>query len=100
MTAPVLEATLRIALTEGLPVLAVCGAIEGLLGFKAEEFLSSKVCLKDRIHPDDADVASVLLAPEVQKESVPFNIRMRHADGRIRCIKGYSTKGQPLAAVR
>jgi diguanylate cyclase (GGDEF)-like protein/PAS domain S-box-containing protein len=92
MTAPVLEATLRIALTEGLPVLAVCGAIEGLLGFKAEEFLSSKVCLKDRIHPDDADVASVLLAPEVQKESVPFNIRMRHADGRIRCIKGYSTK--------
>jgi diguanylate cyclase (GGDEF)-like protein/PAS domain S-box-containing protein len=92
MTASVLEATLRIALAEGLPVLAVSGDIEGLLGFKAEEFLSSRVFLKDRIHPDDADVASVLFAPEIQKESVPFNLRMRHADGRIRCIKGHSTK--------
>ncbi|MDR3727188.1 MAG: PAS domain S-box protein [Terracidiphilus sp.] len=92
ITSPVLEAILRIALTEGLPVLEVSGDIEGLLGFKAEDFLSSTVFLKDRIHPDDADVASVLFAPEIQKESVSFNIRMRHADGRIRCIKGDFTK--------
>jgi diguanylate cyclase (GGDEF)-like protein/PAS domain S-box-containing protein len=92
MTAPVIEATLSISLTEGLPVLAVSGGIEELLGFKADEFLSAKVLLQDRIHPDDADVASALFTPEVQKEPVPFNIRMRHADGRIRCIKGYSTR--------
>jgi len=91
-SAYVIEATLRIALTEGLPVLAVGGGIEDLLGFTAEDFLSSKVSLRDRIHPGDDDVADVLFAPEIQTKSTPFNVRIRHADGRIRCIVGHATK--------
>jgi diguanylate cyclase (GGDEF)-like protein/PAS domain S-box-containing protein len=91
-TAPVLEATVCMTLTEGLPVLAVSGGIEALLGFKAEEFVSSKVALKDRVHEDDADLAALLFSPEIQREALPFNIRLKHADGRFRCIRGVGWK--------
>ena len=92
MNAMVLEATLRIALTEGLPVLAAGGSMEALLGFKPEDFLSSKISLHDLIHPDDSGIAGLLFAPEIQQESIPFNLRLQHADGKFRCIKGLGTK--------
>ena len=92
MTTSVLEATVRIALTKEMPVLTVGGRMEALLGFKAKEFLTSRVTLRDLIHPDDADIADDLFAPQIQEEETAFNIRLRHADGRIRCLKGHYTK--------
>jgi diguanylate cyclase (GGDEF)-like protein/PAS domain S-box-containing protein len=82
------QSTIRFALDEHLNVLSVCDGIESLLGFSAEDFLKSKVVLKDRIHADDADIASMLFSPCQKEDTGTFNIRLRHADGRIRCVRG------------
>jgi diguanylate cyclase (GGDEF)-like protein/PAS domain S-box-containing protein len=92
MDSKVLQASVRLALTAKLPVLSVSDGVEALLGFKPEDFLSSRVSLKERIHPDDSDSADALFSPEIQRGAGGFNIRMRHADGRIRCIKGHCAK--------
>ena len=88
MTGPLVQAKLRLALDDCLTVLAVDDGIERLLGLRAEDFLTSRVNLKDRVHADDADIAGMLFSPQLDKESGSFNIRLRHADGQIRCIKG------------
>jgi len=92
MSSHVLEATVRLALTDGLQVLSVSEGIEALLGFTPEDFLFSKVSLKERIHPHDSDTSGALFSLEIHSGSGTFNIRLRHADGRIRCIKGHCTK--------
>jgi diguanylate cyclase (GGDEF)-like protein/PAS domain S-box-containing protein len=67
-----------------------------LLGFKPEDFLTSRVRLQDRIHPGDSEIADLLFCREKpdQMQAIPgsFNLRIRHADGRIRCIRGQSTR--------
>ena len=92
MNGPLVQAKLRLALDECLTVLAVDEGIEQLLGLRAEDFLTSRVSLKDRIHTDDADIAGMLFSPQLEKASGSFNIRLRHADGRIRCVKGQFTR--------
>jgi hypothetical protein len=89
--APV-EAKIRLALDEHLTVLSAGCGVETLLGFSAEDFLTSKVSLKDRIHSDDGDIAGVLFSPNSKDRSGTFNIRLRHADGTIRCVKGQYSK--------
>jgi diguanylate cyclase (GGDEF)-like protein/PAS domain S-box-containing protein len=86
------EANLRFALTDRFQPLSVRGDVETLLGFTSEDFLSSRVSLKDRIHPQDSDIAAILFSPETGNKAGTFNIRIRHADGRIRCIKGHYTR--------
>ena len=92
MEVSLLEATFRLALTEQLPVLAVSDGSEALLGYKPEEFLTHRVRLQDRIHPGDSDIADLLFCrdhPEpAQVISGSCNLRIRDADGRIRCIRG------------
>ncbi|MGA3081332.1 MAG: EAL domain-containing protein [Terracidiphilus sp.] len=92
MKRALVEANLRLALTDRLPVLSVSDSIETLLGFKPDDFLSARVSLKDRIHPHDADIAAVLFSPEIKNKASTFNIRLRHADGGIRCIKATCSK--------
>lgn len=87
-----LEAKFCLELTERLPVLSVSDGVEALLGFKAEDFLTSRVSLKERIHKDDSEIAERLFSPEVQPPSGDFNIRVRHSDGKIRCLRGHFTK--------
>ena len=82
-----LEANLRLALTDGLPVLSVSDSIEALLGFSPDSFVSARVSLKDRIHPHDADIAFALFSAQIETQSTAVNLRIRHADGRIRCMK-------------
>jgi diguanylate cyclase (GGDEF)-like protein/PAS domain S-box-containing protein len=88
-----LEANIRLALTEQLPALAAGEGVSELLGFSPADFLSSRVRLRDRIHADDSDIAEMLFSTDIQVPSGTFNIRLRHADGRIRCIRGNYTKG-------
>ena len=85
--APV-QSKIRIALDEHLTLLSVSDGIESLLGFSTEDFLKSRVSLRDRIHADDADIADMLFSPTLEEDTGTFNIRLRHADGRIRCIRG------------
>src|ERR1017187_3931498 len=88
MTGPLVQAKLRLALDERLTVLSVDDGIARLLGFSAEDFSSARVSLRDRIHADDADIAGMLFSLPAEDKSGTFNIRLRHADGLIRCVRG------------
>jgi diguanylate cyclase (GGDEF)-like protein/PAS domain S-box-containing protein len=92
MKHPMLEAKLRLGLTDRLPVLSVSDGIEALLGFKPGDFLLATVSLQDRIHPHDSDIAAILFSLEIENQASRFNIRLRHADGRIRCVKATCTR--------
>ena len=92
MIGSILEATIRLALTERIRVLSVSEGIEALLGFKAEDFLASSVTLPERIHPQDSDIAEMLFSPKSPRNSGTINLRLRHIDGRIRLAKGHFSK--------
>ena len=99
MKGPLVQAKLTLAVGKLETVLSADDGIQRLLGFSAEDLLGSKVKLRDRIHHDDADIAASLFAPVTQTESGTFNIRLRHADGCIRCITGRFTKRPALGRV-
>ena len=87
-----LEASIRLALTANFPVLSILGEMEALVGFKPEEFLAARVSFKNLIHPQDLDIAEELFACENHQQAGSFNIRLRQANSRIRCLKGHYTK--------
>ena len=66
--------------------------VEALFGHTREEFLAAKVQLKDRIHPEDAGLAESLFSPDGAITSGSVNLRIRHAGGRIRCVKAWYAK--------
>jgi PAS domain S-box-containing protein len=86
------QASVRVALREPLPVLSISQGIEALLGFAAEDYLSGRVSLLQQIHPHDRDIADLLFSPGDPSASGTFNLRIRHADGRIRCLRGQYRK--------
>ncbi|MGD1107265.1 MAG: PAS domain S-box protein, partial [Terracidiphilus sp.] len=63
-----------------------------MLGYSQRDFLTAKVNLKDLIHPDDAGMADYFFSNGLEIRTGCINIRLRHADGRIRCVKGCFTK--------
>jgi diguanylate cyclase (GGDEF)-like protein/PAS domain S-box-containing protein len=87
-----LEAHFRFTLTDSISLLSVSDEVEALLGFKPDDFLAGRVSLKNLIHVHDLDIASELFSTESNKTSGTFNIRLRQANGRIRCIKGHYSK--------
>ncbi len=87
-----IESRFSIALTHPARVLSVSNDIDNLLGFKEEVFRNGNISLQSLIHPHDQDIADVLFSNEMHPASGIFNIRLRHADGRIRCLKGQYTK--------
>ncbi|MDP3702253.1 MAG: PAS domain S-box protein [Hylemonella sp.] len=88
----VLEARLSLALRDLLPILSVTESIEALLGFTPDDYLSARVSLPQQVHPHDTDIADMLFSSGDPGTSGTFNIRLRHADGRIRCIRGEYSK--------
>jgi len=88
----VLEARVSLALKGQLPIVSVSDSIEALLGFTADDYLSGRVSLKQQIHPQDSDIADMLFSSGDPGASGDFNIRLRHANGRIRCIIGQYSK--------
>ena len=87
-----LEATFDITLRAPLAVLSVSETVNALLGYTPQDFLSSSVSLLSLIHPHDADIADRLFSIETPQDSDTLNFRLRHADGRIRCVKGIYKK--------
>lgn len=87
-----IEAYFHILLIKPMDIFSVSDGIEDLLGFKSEEFIKGNVSLLDRIHGNDKDIADVLFSTDMKKSSGSFNIRLRQANGCIRCIKGNYTK--------
>jgi diguanylate cyclase (GGDEF)-like protein/PAS domain S-box-containing protein len=73
--------------------------IEALLGIPAEDFLDGVVSLLARIHPDDHDIADALFSAEADAAEHVVNLRLRHADGRIRCVRATYVKTRDGDAV-
>jgi hypothetical protein len=90
--AGIVQAKFRIALTGKSGILSIGDDIEALLGFKADDFLTANVSLQGQIHPHDQDIADVLFSTDTSDNSGYFNLRLRQANGRIRCVKGHYTK--------
>ena len=68
-------------------VLSACPGILPLLGYEADDFVSGRVSLRDLIHPDDSDLAEVLFAADGGRSSGVLSLRLRQADGRVRCVR-------------
>jgi PAS domain S-box-containing protein len=88
-----LEATFRYSLTERPVLLSVSESVASLLGFAPERLMRGEVALIDRIHAHDADVVAYLFDSTTVAQAGECNLRIRQANGRIRCIKAIFTKG-------
>jgi len=87
-----LESILHISLTDNEEVLLASAGVETLLGFNAQELLTKKVVLRNRIHPSDQDIADEIFSKKIQPENVSCNLRLRHAEGNIVCVKADYSK--------
>ena len=89
---PMVNPTFCFASSDPPRLVSVRGATESLLGYSQHQFLTSKVHLKDLIHPDDVGVAASVFSPDLGVRSGSLSLRVRHASGRIRCVKAHYTK--------
>lgn len=85
------QAVFRIRQSGDGGVVATEGGVEALLGIDPAQFLSGAVSLAARIHPQDADVAARIFSAGEEREGVAeegwTNLRVRHANGKIRCLR-------------
>jgi diguanylate cyclase (GGDEF)-like protein/PAS domain S-box-containing protein len=86
------QCKLSLSLDDPCTVLSVDEGVNALLGYRADAIQSGQVKLRDLIHRDDADVASRLFSDADNIDSGTVSFRMRHADGRIRCVRGSYSK--------
>jgi PAS domain S-box-containing protein len=85
------EAAFQLELHDASPaLLEVSQGVRDLLGYGADELLAGRVHLPSLIHPHDADIAALLFSmpPTPQDGEGVRNLRVRHANGRILCVKG------------
>ena len=68
-------------------VLSASAGIRSLLGHAAADFTRGRLSLAELIHPDDSDLAAPLFAPDDKPSCGVLRLRLRQADGRIRCIR-------------
>ncbi len=76
-----------ISLEGSITNISVSDNIFELIGYKAESFLNGEVSLRKLIHPKDADISDLLFSNKTNIKSGSFNLRMRHNDGHIICLK-------------
>ena len=95
------EAAFRFALHSTLaPSLIDVGTgCLALTGYPPDDFVAGRVTLQDRIHPDDRDIANLLFAPDSPPADGSCNLRVRQANGRIRCVKALYAKRSEGGAV-
>jgi diguanylate cyclase (GGDEF)-like protein/PAS domain S-box-containing protein len=82
-----LEARVALRLTPPVKVVSVGAEIEALLGDAPAEYLSGRLSLRDRVHPGDRDLADALFDGEGPLGPGVVHLRIRHANGRIRCVR-------------
>jgi len=86
------NATFCFALSSPPRLVSAGEDVDFLLGYSQEEFHSARVQLRDRIHPEDAGLAEALFSQNHTDTSGSVNLRIRHADGKIRCLKARYAK--------
>ncbi|MGC2618494.1 MAG: PAS domain S-box protein, partial [Acidobacteriaceae bacterium] len=92
MKSNALTATVRLRLTQPFQVLAASDGIQPLLGYTPEEWRTARVHLVDRLHPEDRPLLEPLLVSNLATPSGSMNLRLRHQDGGIRCVRCEYTK--------
>lgn len=83
----VLGADFRLVFVKKLDVLSTGERVESLLGYKPRQFLTSQVSLESLLHPQDRAVVEGLFRTEANADAGSLAVRIRHADGRIRCLR-------------
>ncbi|MCL2345675.1 MAG: response regulator [Desulfobulbus sp.] len=68
------------------PLLRAVDGSQELFGYSPQALLADPGLLPRLVHADDASLAAVLFAGDAPPPV--FNIRLRHANGRIRCCRG------------
>ena len=91
------DATFCFVLKSPPQLVSVGENAEALLGYRREEFLTAKIQLTDRIHPEDAGQAETLFSQKNPNASGSVTLRIRHADGKIRCFKTRYVKARERA---
>jgi PAS domain S-box-containing protein len=86
------HATILLTLADQCTVRSVTGDLQNLLGFVEGDLLSGKIRLQDRFHREDEEIAARLFSPSAEVDSAPFHLRLRAADGRIRCLLAHAGK--------
>jgi diguanylate cyclase (GGDEF)-like protein/PAS domain S-box-containing protein len=90
------EVKLRLAFKKTLDVLSVSQSVESFLGYRPADLLTGKVPFASLVHPVEAAAVEGALLSEAGHSSGEFNVRIRHADGRIRCLRlTYEREGFP-----
>ncbi len=92
MMGPLVEARILLAIANECTVQSVTGGIEPLLGFPADDLLSGRIRLQERFHREDAEIADRLFSPAGEVRPGPLHLRLRAADGRIRCVVAEAAK--------
>lgn len=87
------ESHISIALSCPTKAVSASDNLYPLLGFQADDFISGKITLQSRIHKEDMDILDALFSSsEGNLSGGSFNVRLRHADERIRCIRAHYTR--------
>ena len=85
-----LEVTLQFLPAPPHTVFSVAGDVESMLGYSVSSLLQGTISVPALIHPDDQDVLDNMLSIQPRSASQPqpqvCNLRMRQANGRIRCL--------------
>lgn len=84
---PIAEAELIYRIAGDAALSRVSDGILALLGYPPAELMSGAISLAARIHADDQDIAAALFSPEPTDRPQVANLRLRQANGRIRCVK-------------
>jgi diguanylate cyclase (GGDEF)-like protein/PAS domain S-box-containing protein len=82
----------RLLLKDPPQFLSVRGDVQSLMGFRRDDFRSSRVTLPERVHRDDAEVLAVLLSSQLEPRAGSCNLRLRAANGDILCVQAQYTK--------
>jgi diguanylate cyclase (GGDEF)-like protein/PAS domain S-box-containing protein len=88
---------LRLALTDTPRLVSASSEVRDLLGYSAEELTAESIKFPDYLHADDRDLAAPMFAPKPASCKGQLSLRMRHADGRIRCLRADYTKRRKSA---
>lgn len=89
---PLGQLDIQFALGADRRVRSVRGDVAQMLGYSADDLLSGRVDLRDRFHEGDRAVADLVFSPLFEGASEPLPVRIRGADGRIRCLKAHARK--------
>lgn len=80
--------TMRLLLSDPIRVLIVSESIDELTGYSQQDWLGSRISLRDIIHPADTDLYNLMFSRNLSTSSNCCSFRIRHADRRIRLVHG------------